>query len=176
MTGVQTCALPISQVGAVIGREFSYGLLHAVLPLPEDELQAALAKLADAELIYTRGLAPEATYQFKHALIQDAAYEALLKSKRRELHARVAQTLSETFAALVDAQPQLLARHWSDAGEAEPAIAAWIKAAKAAEVRSAFKEAEGGYRQALANLSTLPESPERDAREMEVVIALAPVL
>ena len=169
-------AKEVAQVGAVLGREFSYELLHAVSPLSEDELQSALTKLADAELIYVRGLPPAATYQFKHALIQDAAYEALLKSKRRELHTRVAKILTKQFSALAEAQPQLLARHWTDAGEAEPAIAAWTKAAKAADARSAFKEAEGGYRQAISMLGTLPESSERDVRELELMTPLVLVV
>jgi len=169
-------AKEVAQVAAVLGREFSYELLQAVSPMPEDELQSALAKLADAELIYARGIPPEALYQFKHALIQDAAYEALLKSKRRELHRRVARTIAEKFPAVAEAQPEVLARHWTDAGEAEPAIAAWKKTAVAADVRRAFKEAEEGYRQALAILNTLPESPERDARELELASALVQVL
>ena len=169
-------AKDVAQLGAVLGRKFSYKLLQAVSPLPEDELQVALTKLADAELLYTRGMPPEATYQFKHALVQDAAYAALLKRTRRDLHRRVAQTLTEGFPALAEAQPHTLARHWSDAGEAEPAVAAWTKAAQAAQARHASKEAEEGYRQALAMLGTLPESPARDARELGLVSALRLVL
>ena len=169
-------AKEVALLAAVIGREFSYELLRAVSPLPEDQLQSALEKLADTELIYSRGIAPEAQYQFKHALIQDAAYEALLKSRRRELHRRVAQTLTDKFAAIAEAQPQLLARHWAGAGEAEPAISAWQKAGEAADARSALKEAEEDFRQALAMLTTLPESPERDARELAIVTVLRWVL
>jgi len=169
-------AKEVAQVASVIGREFSYELLHAVLPIPEAELQSALAKLADAELIYARGFPPDATYQFKHALIQDAAYEALLKSRRRELHRRVAQTLTERFAAIAEEQPQVLARHWAGAGEAMLAIAAWKKAADAAYARRAFKEAEEGDRQALAMVKTLSESPERDALELELASALVGAL
>ena len=88
-------AKEVIQIGAVLGSEFSYGLLHAVHPIAEIELQRALARLADAELLYVRGIAPEATYQFKHALIRDAAYEALLKSRRKELHLIVARTIDE---------------------------------------------------------------------------------
>jgi tetratricopeptide (TPR) repeat protein len=169
-------AREIAQTASVIGREFSYELLAAVAGTPEDGLQSALAKLSEAELIYARGIPPEANYQFKHALIQDAAYEALLKSRRRELHRRVAQTISERFAAVAEAQPQVLARHWTGAGEAEPAIAAWTKAAEAAEARGALKEAEEGCRQALAMLNTLPESTERDARALGLVSVLSSVL
>lgn len=166
----------VAQVAAVLGREFSYELLHAVSPAPEAELQSALEKLADAELIYARGLPPSATYQFKHALIQDAAYEGLLKSKRRELHHLVARTISERFSALADAQPQILARHWTEAGEAEPAITAWKAAGDAAYARRAFKEAEGSYQQAQAMLNTLPASPQRDARELDLCSAFVQVL
>jgi len=169
-------AKEVAQFAAVLGREFSYELLQAVSPMPEDELQSALVKLAGAELIYTRGTPPDATYQFKHALIQDAAYEALLKSRRKELHRRVARTITEKFPALSRAQPQILAHHWTEAGEAEPAITAWKKAADAAYGRRAFMEAEEDYRQALAMLGTLPESPERDTNELELASALGNLL
>ena len=148
----------------------------AVHPVAEENLQSALRKLADAELVYVRGIAPDATYQFKHALIRDAAYEALLKTSRRKLHCLVAQTITEKFPTLAEAQPEVLARHWTEAGETEPAITEWSRAGKAAEARGAFKEAEEGYRQALVVLNALPESPERDAREMELASTLAQVL
>jgi predicted ATPase len=169
-------AKEMAQVAAVIGREFSYELLHAVSPIVEGDLQSALAKLADAELIYTRGIPPEATYQFKHALIRDAAYEALLKSRRKELHRAVAWTIAEKFLAMAEAQPEVLARHWTEAGEADPAIAAWKKAGEAAYARRAFKEAEEDFRRALTLLNTLPESPERDRRELDLAGALVQVL
>src|SRR5215472_269264 len=169
-------AKEVAQVGAVLGREFSYELLRAVSSMPEAELQAGLAKLTDAELIYARGIAPEAQYQFKHALIQDAAYEALLKSRRKELHRRAAETLIQRFAAVAEAQPEVLARHFADAGDVEPAMAAWKKASDAADARRAFKEAEEAYWQALALLVTLPDSAQRDARELALQDALARVL
>ena len=169
-------AKEVPQVAAVLGRDFSYELLRAVSSMPEADLQAALAKLTDAELIYARGIAPEAQYQFKHALIRDAAYEALLKSRRKELHRRTAETLSQRFAAVAEAQPEVLARHLTDAGDGEAAIAAWKKAGDAAEARRAFKEAEETYRQALALLITLPDSVQRDARELALQDALARVL
>src|SRR5712671_1984894 len=121
-------AKELIQVGAVIGSEFSYELIHAVHPINEADLQAALRRLTDVELLYVRGLAPEATYQFKHALIRDAAYEALLKSRRKELHLMVAHAIEDKFPALNDAHPEVLARHWTEAGEIELAIAAWMKA------------------------------------------------
>src|SRR5262249_12675839 len=146
-------AKEVAQIAAVIGREFSFELLQAVGSMGGAELQSALNKLVDAELIYARGIAPEATYQFKHALIQDAAYEALLKSRRRELHHRVAQTIGERFAAVAEAQPEVLARHWTEAGQAEPAIAAGEKGGEAAGARRAFKEAEEAYPQGPAMLN-----------------------
>lgn len=166
----------IAQVAAVIGRDFSFELLSAVLPIPRAELQSALEKLADRELIYARGIPPDATYQFKHALIQDAAYEVLLKTRRKELHRRVAQTIVEKFPAIAKEQPQVLARHWTEAGEAEPAIAAWKSAGAAANARRAFREAEDDFRQALAILEAQPESSERDARELELARSLVEVL
>jgi class 3 adenylate cyclase/tetratricopeptide (TPR) repeat protein len=159
-------AREVIQIGAVIGSEFSYELLHAVHPIAEAELQRALGSLADAELLYVRGLAPEATYLFKHALIRDAAYEALLKSRRKELHRMLARAIDEKFPALREARPEVLARHWTEAGETEPAIAEWSRAGKGAEARNAFSEALESYQQALALLNLLPESSERDLREL----------
>jgi len=161
-------AKEVIQVGAVIGSEFSYQLLHAVHPIAEENLQRALRALADAELLYVRGIAPEATYLFKHALIRDAAYEALLKSRRKDLHRVVARTLDEKFTALKEAHPEVLARHWTEAGEVEPAIAQWTRAGKTAEARNAFKEALKSYQQAITLLNLRPESSERDLRELEL--------
>ena len=169
-------AKEIAQLASVIGREFSYELLRTVSPVSDEELRSGLARLADAELIYARGLPPLANYRFKHALIQDAAYEALLKSRRRELHAGVARTITERFFALAEAQPELIALHWTQAGEAELAVAAWKNAANVAYTRRAFKEAETAYRQALAMLATLPDSSKRDARELDLCSGLNRVL
>ena len=165
-----------AQIASVIGREFSFGLLLAISAMPEDDLQSALTKLGDAELIYARGIPPEATYSFKHALIQDAAYEALLKSRRRELHRRVAVAMTEKSPALAETQLEVVARHWADAGETEAAIAAWRKAADSVFERHAFKEAEEAYRQAIALLKNVAESRERDERELELMDRFAKVL
>ncbi len=162
-------AKEVAQVGAVIGSEFSYELLHAVHPIAEEDLQRTLRSLTDAELLYVRGIAPDAIYQFKHALIRDAAYEALLKSRRKELHRQVALTIDGKLAVLKEAHPEVLARHWTEAGETELAITEWSRAGKAAEARSASKEALLSYQQALALLHLLPESPERDLREHELL-------
>jgi predicted ATPase len=110
-------AKEVIQIGAVIGAEFSYQLIHEVHPIAENDLQRALRALADAELLYVRGIPPDATYQFKHALIRDAAYEALLKSGRKALHGKIAQTIAKKFPALRDLRPEVLARHWTEAGE-----------------------------------------------------------
>jgi len=168
-------AKEVAQVGAVIGSEFSYELLHAVVPIHK-ELQEALRKLGDAELIYVHGIPPEANYTFKHALIRDAAYEALLKSRRRDLHRFVASTINAKFSAFKETHPEVLARHWTEAGEIEPAIAEWSRAGKTAQARSAFREAQESYEQALAVLKLLPESPERDNREPDLRQSVVQVL
>ncbi|HLW70018.1 MAG TPA: AAA family ATPase [Candidatus Binataceae bacterium] len=169
-------AKEVIQVGAVIGSDFSYELLHAVHPIAEAELQRALRSLTDAELLYVRGIAPEATYQFKHALIRDAAYEALLKTRRKELHLIVARTIDEQFPALKESHPEVLARHWREAGETEPAIAEWQRAGERAVERRAYREAEQHYREAIGALLTLPESSERDARELTLQVALGEMM
>jgi class 3 adenylate cyclase/tetratricopeptide (TPR) repeat protein len=165
-----------AHVAAVIGREFSYEILQAVVTLSEAELQASLEKLVDAELIYARGIPPDATYQFKHALIQDAAYQALLKSRRKDLHSRVARTIVEKFSAVAESKPEVIARHWTEAGEVELAIAAWKKAGESAYSRRAFKETVENLRRALAMLSALPEAPVHDATELEVTSTLVQAL
>jgi class 3 adenylate cyclase/tetratricopeptide (TPR) repeat protein/ribosomal protein L40E len=169
-------AKEVAQVGAVIGREFSYDLLHAVHPIDEADLQKALRNLADAELLFVRGIAPDANYQFKHALIRDAAYEALLKTRRRELHRRIARTLKEQIADLAEAHPEVLARHWTEAGETELAITEWTRAGRAAEMRNAFKEALESYQQAVALVRLLPDGAERNRRELALEQSIVAVL
>jgi DNA-binding winged helix-turn-helix (wHTH) protein/tetratricopeptide (TPR) repeat protein len=159
-------AKEVAQVAAVVGGEFSYELLRAIQPIAEDLLQHALHTLADAELLYVRGITPEAVYQFKHALIRDAAYQSLVKSRRIELHRQVARTIEEKFPALAEMRPELLARHWSEANETERALMEWERASKAAEGRNAFKEALAGYQEALRLLDLIPDTPARDAREL----------
>jgi class 3 adenylate cyclase/DNA-binding transcriptional ArsR family regulator len=169
-------AKEVIQIGAVLGSEFSYELLHAVHPLSEDALQRHLRALTDAELLYVRGLAPDAIYQFKHALIRDAAYEALLKSRRRELHRLVADTIDSRFPTLKETHPEILAQHWTVAGETEPAISAWTKAAEHDYSRRAYREADQHYREALQLLQTLPESPDRDRHELALQISMGNVM
>ena len=165
-------AKEVIQIGAVIGAEFSYELLRAVHPIAEEDLQRTLRSLADTELLYVRGIAPDASYQFKHALIRDAAYEALLKSRRKELHRLVAGAIDEKFPSLKEAQPELLARHWTEAGETKLAMTEWSRAGKAAEARNTFTEARESYRQAITLLMLLPESPERDLRELDLATSI----
>ncbi|HEY5289990.1 MAG TPA: hypothetical protein VIJ59_08145, partial [Caulobacteraceae bacterium] len=169
-------AKQMAQLASVLGREFSYELISAVASMPEGQLQADLARLTEDDVIFARGLPPYANYMFKHALMQDAAYDALLKSRRRELHGKVAQVITARFADLGRAHPEILARHWTAAEEAAPAIAAWKLAGQSAYARRAFKEAEGAFRHALAILLTDPLTPERDVTELELTSQLTRML
>lgn len=169
-------AKEVAQVGAVIGREFSYRLIEAVADLSSESLQAALNKLADAELLYLQGLPPDATYIFKHALVRDAAYELLLKSRRRAIHQKVAGVLVEQFKDVAEAQPELLAHHYTQAGDAEQGITAWQRAAEQAMSRGALKEAEGHLRSAIAVLSATAASAERSRRELLLQLRLGQIL
>ena len=170
-------ARDVVQVAAVLGRDFSYPLLQAVTQLNESQLQPALSALSDAELIYTNGIPPDASYQFKHALVRDAAYDALLKSRRKVLHRRVAETLSKEFPALAEAKPEILARHWTDAGEGVLAVDAWRRAADHSMVASAYAEAEASVRQALTVLSGMDQTAtEHHSQELALQLALAQVL
>ena len=134
-------AREVAMIGAVLGRGFSYALLCAIAGMDEAPLQQALERLAEADVLLVEGLPPEAEYRFKHALIQDAAYENLLKSRRQALHRRAAETLREQFPERAASQPEVLARHFTEAGLAEPAIDWWGRAGDQALRRSAFKEA-----------------------------------
>ena len=134
-------AREVAQIGSVIGRGFSYGLLRSVADMEDAELQAALEKLADADIVLVQGLPPDSDYRFKHALIQDVAYENLLKSRRQVLHRRVAETLCDQFADTAAAEPEVLAHHFTQAGLTDAAIEWWGKAGDQALRRSAFQEA-----------------------------------
>jgi tetratricopeptide (TPR) repeat protein len=169
-------AKDVAQVGAVIGREFSYELLRALLPIPESELQGALRELAGVELVYVRGIAPDAVYQFKHALIRDAAYQALLKSRRRQLHQLIAQLLATKFSQSVTTQPELLAYHYSEGGLQEQALLCWQEAGSRAAEHSANAEAISHLTAALRILNSLPDSPEHAARELKLQTLAGPVL
>ena len=148
-------------MAACIGREFAYPLLAAVSPLPEAELRAALDRLAAAELVFARGEPPEAGYSFKHALVRDAAYESLLKTRRQQLHARIARVLEERFPETADAEPELLARHCTEAGLAEQAVDYWQRAGQQALARSATAEAVEHLTRGLEVLAGLSGGAER---------------
>jgi len=159
-------AKEVAQLGATLGREFSYELLQAVAPVDEASLQQALAKLVEAEVLYQRGLPPQARYLFKHALIQDTAYQSLLKSTRRQYHQQIAQVLEERFKETAETQPELLAHHYTEAGLIAQAIPYWQQAGERAAQRFANMEAVGHLTQGLELLKTLPDSPQRTHREL----------
>jgi class 3 adenylate cyclase/predicted ATPase len=163
----------VAQIGAAIGREFSHALLVAVADRPEAELQAALDQLISAELVFRHGTPPDATYSFKHALVQDAAYGTLLKSRRQQLHARIAKGLEELFPHESEAQPELLAHHCAQAGFAARAIEYWCKAGQHAIARSAMKEAVAHLTAGIDLLHSLPES---QALEPDLQLALGGAL
>jgi class 3 adenylate cyclase/predicted ATPase len=162
----------IAQLAAVIGRQFAYDLLSAVSQLDEITLQRELGRLVEAEIVYQRGLPPQSTYVFKHALIQDAAYESLLKSTRQGYHQRIAQVLETQFPETAEAQPELLAHHYTEAGLTEQAVHYWYQAGQSAIQRSAHVEAISHLRQGLTLLGTLPETPERTQYAVDMHIAL----
>jgi class 3 adenylate cyclase/predicted ATPase len=165
-------AKEIAQIGAVLGREFAYELIEPVAQHPERELQAALDQLDEAGLLFCRGTPPQATYLFKHALVQDAAYSTLLRGRRQELHGRVAAALEAHFADLVERQPELLAHHLTAAGATERAVDQWLKAGRHAAARLAYVEAIAHLNRGLGLLHSIPESPVRNGREIELQLAL----
>ena len=139
----------VAQIGACIGREFPHELIAALSPLADNELRDALDQLCDSELIYRRGTPPEASYAFKHALVQDAAYQSLLKSRRQAYHARIAALLEERFPGTVENEPEILAHHFSEAGESEQATDYWLRAGRRAAARVAYWEAAAHLRRGL---------------------------
>jgi predicted ATPase len=166
----------VAQIGAAIGREFAYALLHAVARRPEDELRAALARLVASELVFQRGTPPEAVYAFKHALVQDAAHGSLLRSARQQLHAQIAEALEAHSPELMDSQPEVLARHYGEAGVVEKSAAYWGKAGHRSAARSAMAEAAAQFHRGLDQLALLPDAPERQRQELELWSALGAVL
>jgi class 3 adenylate cyclase/predicted ATPase len=166
----------IAQIGAAIGREFSYELLAPVAEHRETELSEALGRLGEAGLVFSRGTPPHATYLFKHALVRDAAYGSLLRRRREALHTRIAAVLEGDFAEVVAAEPELLARHLTEAGLPDKAIPWWLRAGKRATERSANLEAIAHLRRGLETLERLPESAERNEQELLLQAALIPPL
>jgi class 3 adenylate cyclase/tetratricopeptide (TPR) repeat protein len=166
----------LAQLASTLGREFSYELLHAVSPLNEETLQRGLQQLVAAEFLYQRGLPPQATYLFKHALIQEAAYQSLLRSTRQQHHQRIAQVLETRFPDVCTTQPELLAHHYTEAGLMAQAIPYWQRAGQRAVERSANVEAAAHLTKGLELLATLPETPERAQQELDLQTTLGPAL
>ncbi len=165
--------LDVVQLAATLGREFKYELISAVSSLGEQELQTELTKLVDAEMLFPRGRGSQVSYLFKHALIQDAAYLSLLKTKRQGFHLKIASVLEEQFATTRETQPELLAYHLTEAGAAQQAVAYWLKAGQRSNQRSANAEAIDQLSKGLALLTDLDASAERDQLELQLQIALA---
>ena len=165
-------AREVAQIAAVIGRDFSYGLLRAVAGMDDATLQAALDRLTEADILLVQGLAPQSEYRFKHALIQDAAYENLLKSRRQSLHRRIGEVLRDQFAVAAAAEPELLAHHFSQAGLPEAAVEWWGKAGQQSLERSALVEAVAQLSRALAQIAALPATPALRREEIKLQVAL----
>jgi class 3 adenylate cyclase/predicted ATPase/ABC-type transport system involved in cytochrome c biogenesis ATPase subunit len=156
----------VSQIGAAIGREFSYSLVRALVGRDETALKHALTQLEQAELVFRRGEPPEAVYSFKHALVRDAAYESLLKTRRQQLHCRIARALEEKFADVVASQPEIVAHHFTEAGLVEPAIDYWLKAGQQAARRSANAEAQNHLARGLELLPNIGDPRLRNKSEL----------
>ena len=169
-------AKEVAQIGAAIGREFSHALLAAVAHKPGTELGSALNRLVTAGLLFRQGVPPHATYLFKHALVQDAAYGTLLREPRRALHARIAETLERQFGEMAENQPELLARHCTEAGFIEKAAGLWGKAGERSLARSALVEAAEQLTRALAQIATLPATPALRREAIKLQVAFATVL
>ena len=165
-------AKEVAQIGAAIGREFSHALLAAVVRKPEAELGPALDRLIEAGLLFRQGLPPYATYLFKHALVQDAAYGTLLRESRRAFHARIAETLETKFVEITENQPELLARHCAEAGLIEKAAGLWGKAGQRSLARSALVEAAEQFTRALGQIATLPATPALRRQQIKLQVAL----
>jgi predicted ATPase/class 3 adenylate cyclase len=166
----------VAQIGAALGRRFPHALISAVAPLPQQQVDDALAQLVSAELIFRRGTPPDAEYTFKHALVQDAAYSTLLRNRRQQIHARIVSTLENQFPEIATAQPQLMAQHSAEAELKVKAVNYWLKAGQQALARSAMMEAVAQLRKGLDILAGLPDDPWRRQQELDLLIALAPAL
>ena len=166
----------IAQLGAVIGREFAYDMLYALANLEESVLQDGLSQLVDHELLYQRGRPPQATYTFKHALVQDAAYQSLLRRTRQQIHERIAQLLEASFPEVVEAQPEVVAHHYSEARQNEKAIGYWQQAGRRAIQRSANQEAIHHLHNALELIAAFPNRMEYVEQELDIQITLGPAL
>src|SRR6478672_11420993 len=162
----------LAQIAAVIGREFSYDLLSAVSQIDEDDMLSALSLLEQADIIYRVGISPVLRFAFKHALLCDAIYDSLLRSKRQQIHADIAAILEHDFSELAENQPQVLAYHYQEAGNHQLAIRCWLESGQRALAHSANVEAIANFRKALQILNALPETPERTKQEVDIQLAL----
>ena len=169
-------AKAVAQYAAVIGRQFAYDVLSTVSQLDAATLQRELGRLVEAEIVYQRGVPPQATYTFKHALIQDAAYESLLKRTRQQYHQRIAQVLEAQFPDTALLQPELVAHHYTEAGLSAQAVRYWQQAGQRAVERSAYAEAITHLSKGLEVLKTLADTPEHLQQELDLQLALGPVL
>jgi class 3 adenylate cyclase/predicted ATPase len=166
----------VAQIGAAIGREFSHALLVALVRKPEADLLSALERLLGAGLLFRQGVAPHAIYLFKHALVQDAAYGTLLRKPRRALHARIAQAIESQFPEVAESQPEMLARHCTEAGLIEQGALLWGKAGQRSLARSALVEASAQLNRALAQVTTLPGTAALRREQIKLQVALANAL
>ena len=166
----------IAQLGAVIGREFAYDMLHALANLEEPVLQDGLSQLVAHELLYQRGRPPRATYTFKHALVQDAAYQSLLRRTRQQIHEQIAQLLEASFPEVVEAQPEVVAHHYSEARQIEKAIGYWQQAGRRAIKRSANQEASRHLHNGLELIAAFPNRMAYAEQELDIQITLGPAL
>jgi class 3 adenylate cyclase/tetratricopeptide (TPR) repeat protein len=165
-------AREVLQIGAAIGREFSYEVLAAVAGLPDAVLQDALIRLVEAELVFLRGTPPNAAYTFKHALVQDSAYSTMLRAQRQQLHAAIASVLEKRFADTVKTTPEVIAQHFEQAGRNERAIDYWRRAGERDMRRFAMKEAIAHYSSALRVVTAMPQSPQREEMELGIRLGL----
>jgi predicted ATPase len=160
----------------VIGREFGYELIEGVAQRPATELQIGLDRLAEAGLLFCRGVAPQSSYLFKHALVQDAAYSTLLRAARQRLHRRIGEVLEEQFPAIAETQPELLAHHFTEAGLPARAITYWHLGGQRSTAKSAVVEGVEQLRRGLRLISDLPDAHERAQRELELQAELGSTL
>jgi class 3 adenylate cyclase/tetratricopeptide (TPR) repeat protein len=166
----------VAQIGAVIGREFPYDLIAAISALPEQDLQAALAQLVGAEVVFQRGTPPDSMYLFKHALVQETAYASLVRSRRQQLHGHIARTLEERCSDIVATEPEIVAYHFTEAGLFEPAVDYWGRAGDHFVARSAYNEAIKHFSRAIELLRAMPQTPETLDKELETCVKMGPAL
>ena len=163
----------VAQIAAAIGRDFSYAMIAEAAALPEVHLRSALAQLAEAALLFRWGAPPDATYQFKHALVQDAAYASMLRGRRQQLHARIAHVLKERWPDVAATEPEVLAHHLTEADQLQAAIGYWLEAGKPGLDRPAYIEASRHLTKGVEIAKLMPASPERDRKEIDLQLHLA---